>query len=202
MIADYTNRPVVVLGAGVLGRGIAAVFVAGGYTVYICDPSTQVLNEASAFIDANRSEFSKLTTTKVSGSSRGSYRTFTEIKVAAQSAWLVVEAVPEKLPLKIQSFAEVDQYAPDDCLIASNSSSFKSRMIMEKVKEVRKKRVLNMHFYMPPDLCTVELMTSGQTEDQIFPFLSEVLSACGMVPVTAKKESTGLVSSPPCPMSC
>lgn len=48
-----------------------------------------------------------------------------------------------------------------------------------------------MHFVIPPDIRTVELMTSGETLPDLFPSFSQVLSECGIVPVTTRKESTG-----------
>ncbi|KAB8230640.1 uncharacterized protein BDW43DRAFT_302357 [Aspergillus alliaceus] len=84
----------------------------------------------------------------------GTYKTFAEIPAAVSDAWLVVEAVPEQLPLKISTFAEVDRNAPDDCIIASN-----------------------------------KLMTDGETREELFGLLTDVLKKCGMIPVTAKRES-------------
>ncbi|KAK4131771.1 YWTD domain-containing protein [Trichocladium antarcticum] len=190
---NYASRPVVLLGAGVLGRRIACVFVAGGYTVHIRDPSVQALAEAGAFIEARRAEFAALTKTNPSGASCGSYHTFAEIQPAVAGAWLVVEAVPEKLPLKIATLAEVDTHAPADCIVVSNSSSFKSRLMLDEVRPARRRRVANMHFTMPPDIRTVELMTDGETAPELFPFLTRVLDECGMVPVTARRESTGFI---------
>ncbi|KAK4031512.1 hypothetical protein C8A01DRAFT_21273 [Parachaetomium inaequale] len=190
---NYASRPVVLLGAGVLGRRIACVFVAGGYTVHIRDPSVQALADAGAFIEAHRAEFATFTKTNPSGASCGSYHTFTEIQPAVAGAWLVVEAVPEKLPLKISTFAEVDTHALADCIIVSNSSSFKSRLMLDEVRTERRQRVANMHFTMPPGIRTVELMTDGETAPELFPFLTRVLDECGMIPVTARKESTGFI---------
>ncbi|KAB8268973.1 hypothetical protein BDV30DRAFT_251794 [Aspergillus minisclerotigenes] len=184
------SRPVVVLGAGVLGRRIASVFLAGGYNVHIRDPSSQALSDASSYIDSHLQEFKALTPSQRTG---GTYKTFTEIPAAVSSAWLVVEAVPEKLPLKISTFAEVDRNAPADCIIASNSSSIKSRLMLDEVKPERKERVLNMHFTMPPAIRTVELMTDGETSPKLFNLLTGVLKDCGMIPVTARRESTGFV---------
>jgi 3-hydroxyacyl-CoA dehydrogenase len=183
------TRPIVVLGAGVLGRRIAAVLIAGGHTVHVRDPSTQALNDAASFINAHLHEFTAITPTP--HPVPGTYKTFVEISSAVAGAWLVIEAVPEKLPLKIDTFAEVDRHAPADCIIASNSSSFKSSLMVERVSEQRKQRVLNIHFTMPPQIRTVELMTNGQTKSELFVTLSEILKGCGMVPVTARKESTG-----------
>ncbi|KAL5043097.1 hypothetical protein BDW71DRAFT_130123 [Aspergillus fruticulosus] len=185
------TRPIVVLGAGVLGRRIASVLIAGGHTVHIRDPSAQALHDAALFVDAHLHEFTAITPTP--RPAPGTYKTFTEIPPAVAEAWLVIEAVPEKLPLKVDTFAEVDRHAPGDCIIASNSSSFKSSLMMEKVGVERKERVLNIHFTMPPETCTVELMTNGQTRPELFETLSEMLKGCGMIPVTARKESTGFI---------
>ncbi|KAJ6035396.1 hypothetical protein N7460_009571 [Penicillium canescens] len=184
------TRPIVILGAGVLGRRIASVFIAGGYTVHIRDPSPQALKDAATFIDAHHGEFTAITPKHPAS---GTYATFTEIPPAVQNAWLVIEAVPEKLDLKISTFAEVDKNAPADCIIASNSSSFKSRLMLDGVRKERRERVMNMHFTMPPGIHTVELMTCGETKTELFGELSEVLNKCGMVPVTARRESTGFI---------
>ncbi|OGM46319.1 putative 3-hydroxyacyl-CoA dehyrogenase [Aspergillus bombycis] len=185
-----SSRPVVVLGAGVLGRRIASVFLAGGYNVHIRDPSPKALSDASSYIDSHLQDFRALTPSQRTA---GTYKTFTEIPAAVSDAWLVVEAVPEKLPLKISTFAEVDRNAPADCIIASNSSSFKSRLMLDEVKPERRERVLNMHFTMPPAIRTVELMTDGETSEKLFTLLTVVLKECGMVPVTARRESTGFI---------
>ncbi|KAL2845649.1 hypothetical protein BJY01DRAFT_263563 [Aspergillus pseudoustus] len=186
------HRPVVVLGAGILGRRIASVFLAGGYKVHIRDPSPAALTAATEFIDTHRSAFTALTPTPHPAS--GLYKTFTDLPAAVADAWLVIEAVPEILELKTGIFEEVDQYAPKDCVLASNSSSYKSGLMVEKVKEDRKAQVLNMHFTMPPGIRTVELMTcGGETKGEVFEEVTRVLVRCGMVPVTARKESTGFI---------
>ncbi|KAL4747055.1 hypothetical protein BDW72DRAFT_209896 [Aspergillus terricola var. indicus] len=185
------TRPIVVLGAGVLGRRIASVLIAGGHTVHIRDPSSQALHDAASFIEAHLHEFTAITPKP--HPVPGTYKAFAEISSAVADAWLVIEAVPERLPLKIDTFAEVDRHAPADCIIASNSSSFKSSLMVENVGQQRKERVLNIHFTMPSQIRTVELMTNGRTRPELFEILSEMLRACGMIPVTARKESTGFI---------
>lgn len=185
-------RPIVVLGAGVLGRRIAAVFLAGGYTVHIRDPSAEALEEASTFIKDNFATFVGLMPSPSSAASvTTALRTFTEIPEAVQNAWMVVEAVPEKLELKIETLATLDQHTPVDCVFASNSSSFKSGLMVEKIGNERREKTLNAHFTMPPFIRTVELMTDGVTKMEVLKVLSDVLRECGMIPVTAKRESTG-----------
>ena len=184
--------PVVVLGAGVLGRRIASVFLAGGYDVHTRDPSDAALTAAKEYVAENIGAFTALTPGQPKPQP-GTHRVYTDIASAVKDAWLVVEAVPEQLPLKIATFAEVHAAAPADCIIASNSSSFKSRLMIAGLPRERAQRVLNMHFTMPPAIRTVELMTSGETDEALFPLLTDVLTRCGVLPVTARRESTGFI---------
>jgi len=186
------SRPVAILGAGVLGRRIACSFVAGGFNVHIRDPVEQARNDALQYIEDHHQEYAKFTPTP-ERTTFGTYTASEDIDTAVADAWLVIEAVPEKLDLKIDTYAELDAKAPQDCIFGSNSSSFKSSLMLDKIPagSERRKRILNVHYTMPPAIRTVELMTDGETYPEIFPFLSDILRTCGMLPATARKESTG-----------
>ncbi|KAJ5577411.1 Dehydrogenase multihelical [Penicillium hispanicum] len=123
----------------------------------------------------------------------GDYQIFTNMETALCDAWLMIEAVPEKLDIKAQVFSELDTKAPADCIFASNSSSFKSSLMMASVSPERRKRLLNTHFTLLPAIRTVELMTCGDTDPQLFVHLEDVFGECGLLPVTARCESTGFV---------
>lgn len=73
-----------------------------------------------------------------------------------------MKVVPERLELKTETFAELDAKAPPVCILASNSSPFKSSLMVSKVSPGRRSMVLNVHFTMPPAIRTVELMTDGE----------------------------------------
>ncbi|PYI24397.1 hypothetical protein BO99DRAFT_455302 [Aspergillus violaceofuscus CBS 115571] len=186
------QRPIAILGAGVLGSRIASALLAGGHRVHIRDPSADALTTAATYIDAHRAEFESLLPAPVA-TGPGVYQVFTSLADAVRNAWLVIEAIPEILDLKIATFAELDAHTPDDCILASNSSSFKSRLMGPGVQPARRARVLNMHFTMPPGIRSVELMGCGETDPAHFERLSEVLRGCGLIPVTARRESTGFI---------
>lgn len=177
------GRPVAILGGGVLGRRICSVWAAAGYRVNVRDPSPE---QRAATVDccdeglAGRPE-------------RGSVEAFADLGPAVDNAWLVVEAVPEKLQLKIERFLDLEKLAAKDALLSSNSSSYKSRELVEGLNASTKRRVLNMHYFMPPDVNIVELMTDGNTDASIFPFLVEKLKEVGLSPYVAQKESTGFI---------
>ena len=144
---DYKSRPVVVLGGGVLGRRIAACWVAGGFHVIIRDPSEKSRNDAVDYIKQNISTYLALTR-----STAGSYEAVEDFQSAVKNSWLVFEAVPEILGLKENTFLDLEKYAPQDCILASNSSSYKSSELLGKVNNATKTRVLNTHYMMPPQV--------------------------------------------------
>lgn len=118
---------------------------------------------------------------------------YEDLAEAVKDAWLVFEAVPEVLSIKTDTFHDLERYAPADCILGSNSSSYKSSEMLSKVKPETKKRILNTHYMMPPATMVVELMTDGHTDQAIYPFLSERLREAGLHPIVALKESTGFV---------
>ena len=178
----------VVLGGGVLGRRIACTWVAGGYDVNLRDPSEEQRNAALHYIEQNVDAYAKM-----AQKTPGKIQIFTELAPAIEKAWLIIESVPERLDIKVPTFGELDAKAPPDCILCTNSSSYKSGDLIEKVSPDNRKRVLNMHYMMPPDNRVVELMTDGETAPAIFPFLVERLHDVGMHPIVARKESTGFV---------
>ncbi|KAE8318303.1 hypothetical protein BDV41DRAFT_591008 [Aspergillus transmontanensis] len=185
---DYGKRPVAILGAGVLGRRIACIWASAGYDVQVRDPSPEQRADCAAYVEGNVASYAEKT-----GKCPGSIKVFAELKDAVRTAWLTIEAVPEKLPLKVDTFAELDKLAPSDCILASNSSSYKSSEMLAKVSDSAKRRVLNMHYYMPPQVMVVELMTNGLTEPSIFPFLVDRSKEAATIPYVARKESTGFI---------
>ncbi|THZ22006.1 3-hydroxyacyl-CoA dehydrogenase [Aureobasidium pullulans] len=169
--ADYEWRNVVVLGGGVLGRRI-------GYNVVIRDINQKQCDEALQYISENVAAFATKATT---GRSSGTVSATLDLEDALQGAWIAFECVPEILELKIDTFAELERLAPKDCILASNSSSYKSSEMIVKVNDDTKTRILNCHYMMPPVNQVVELMTDGHT----FPEL--------IYPYIAVKESTGFI---------
>ncbi|CAG8009049.1 unnamed protein product [Penicillium salamii] len=185
---DYRNRPVAILGAGVLGRRVGCIWASAGYSVRLRDPSEQQRADAITYIEENVQSYSVKT-----GKTPGSFEAFKDMEEAVADAWLVIEAVPEKIELKTSTFAELETTAPEDCILASNSSSYKSSEMISKVSDQTKSRILNMHYYMPPQCMIVELMTDGYTASEIFPFMVERSQEAATLPYVARKESTGFI---------
>ena len=184
---DYASRPVAVIGAGTLGRRIALIFAAHGAQVTIYDLAE---SQRDAAIDYVTQELPVLAD-QLPGVGPGQVRAEADLAETVAKAWLVVEAIPERLELKQQMFGQLDELSASDAILASNSSSYASRMFLDRVHHPE--RVLNIHFYMPPKQNAVDVMSCGQTDRNVIDFVKATLPQFGLYPFEARKESTGFI---------
>jgi 3-hydroxybutyryl-CoA dehydrogenase len=184
---DFTGRPVTVVGAGTLGRRIALMFAAHGAQVRIYDLAEQHRRAAVEFVSQNIPSVA----VGRDGVVPGRVSSEADLADAVREAWLVIEAIPERVELKIQMFGQLDELAPADAILASNSSSYASRLFLDKVH--RPERVLNIHFYMPPKQNAVDIMSCGQTDRDVMDFVLLTLPQFGLYPFEARRESTGFI---------
>ncbi len=184
---NFDNRPVAVVGAGTLGRRIALMFAVYGAEVKIHDLAQAQRQAAVDYVSRNVPELADRLTHAVPGEVSAE----ADLGKAVHDAWLVVEAVPERLDLKKQIFGQLDELAPADAILASNSSSYASRMFLDKVGHPE--RVLNIHFYMPPKRNAVDVMSCGKTDRDVIDFVLATLPEFGLCPFEARRESTGFI---------
>lgn len=104
---------------------------------------------------------------------------------------MVIEAIPEILPLKVDIFGQLDKLVRDDCILATNSFSYNSNEMVGNVQ--KKHQVLNTHYYIPSEKCCVEFMSCGFTDPAIIEYFMEKTKTVGFIPIHVKKESTGLI---------
>lgn len=154
----------------------------------VYDPNVNQCAQAKEYIEQNINAYAQKTK-----KDHGSFSTVDNLAQAAKDAWLVIECVPEKLVAKIQIFGELVTLVSQDAILATNSSSYKSSEMLEKVPDEGKKRILNMHYYMPPNTMIVELMTDGYTDPAIIEYLVHRSREVGTLPYVARKESTGFI---------
>jgi 3-hydroxybutyryl-CoA dehydrogenase len=184
---NIDDRPVAVIGAGTLGRRVALMFATRGGASRLFDPDPAQRDDALAYVTPRVEKV----VSRLEGASAGTVTAHAELGEAVAGAWLVVEAVPERLELKRGVLAEVDGAAATDAIVATNSSSYPSSRFADAVSHPE--RLLNMHFYMPPRNNAVELMSSGATDPGIIPLLMERLPAYGLVPFEVRAESQGFI---------
>jgi 3-hydroxybutyryl-CoA dehydrogenase len=188
---DAAERPIVVVGAGTLGRRIAAVFASGGAEVRINDLNAKQREAALAYTQQTIPQLNQRLAEQGKPVAAGSVTATEDLAQALKNAWLVVEAVPERLDIKIPLFGRLDRMAPADALLATNSSSYDSSAVIGEVASPQ--RVLNMHFAMPPASMAVELMSSGVSTLTLLEQIAQTLRGYGLDPYIARKESTGFI---------
>ena len=184
---DIQNRPVAVIGAGTLGRRVALMFATRGGTVRIHARRAEQRAEATQYV----TQTLPAVVAKRGSGQVGNATGTGSLEEALDGAWLVVESVPEKLEIKIPLWGQIDQAAPPDTIFATNSSSYPSRLMAENVRD--KRRLCNMHFYMPPEINAVDLMSDGETDRGLLDTLLTVLPEFGVHPFEARRECTGFI---------
>ncbi|MCW2564377.1 MAG: 3-hydroxybutyryl-CoA dehydrogenase [Mycobacterium sp.] len=184
---DFASRHVAVIGAGTLGRRIALIFAAYGAEVRIYDLAEDQRRAAVDYVTQNLPALAD----EVTGVAPADVSPQADLVEAVHNAWLVVEAIPERLELKKQVFGQLDELASADAILASNSSSYASGLFLDKV--VHPERVLNIHFYMPPKQNAVDVMSCGKTDRNVIDFVMATLPRFGLYPFEARRESTGFI---------
>ena len=180
-----------IIGAGLMGHGIALTFSLSGHNVQVQDPIPEALNalhdrviaslEVMGVKSAERSEVLKRITIE------------TNLSNAVSDAELVIEAAPEKLDLKKQIFNEIELVAPENCLLASNTSVIQISKIMGDLK--LKNRAVGTHWWNPPHLIPlVEVIKTRWTDEETMDKMMEILSKIGKTPVRVEKDVPGSVS--------
>ncbi|MHA1671760.1 MAG: 3-hydroxyacyl-CoA dehydrogenase family protein [Promethearchaeota archaeon] len=116
----------------------------------------------------------------------------TDLAEAVSDADLIIEVIPEKLELKKEIFKKIDELAPPNAIIATNSSSIPVSKIEDSVK--RKEQVLNIHFYAPIIANPmVDIMRGTQTTDIVFEIGKKWIESLECTPLVVKKECLGFV---------
>ena len=183
-------RTVSVLGAGLMGRGIAYVAALGGYETRLMDAAKPQLEKGLADIDAILEK--GVATGKVEDAdaiaARRRLTGVNSVEEAARDADLVIEAVPEKIDLKVEIFAELDRVAPAHAILGSNTSSLS---ITEMAAATRRAaQVVGLHFFNPVHrMKLLEIVRALETSD-------ETIDACRAAGERMGKECVVVRESP------
>ncbi|PVH93233.1 NAD(P)-binding protein [Periconia macrospinosa] len=119
----------------------------------------------------------------------------TALDSAVRNVWHVIECVPEILQIKQEVFTRLETLVARDSILATNSSSYRSSLVVGDLGSATKCRALNTHYYMPPYVRAVELMTSGTTRREIFAYLAQRMEEVGLRPFVVRKESIGFIQN-------
>ncbi len=159
---------ITVIGAGTMGNGIAHVFAQNGYQVILVDVDATQLEKALQTIGKNleRQVTKGLLTQDQKLQTLRNLTTQTDLQTGIARANLVVEAATENTELKLNIFAKLDQFAPPDCILASNTSSISITRIAAVTQ--RPDKVIGMHFMNPvPVMKLVEIINGYATSKEV-----------------------------------
>ena len=188
-------RTIAVIGAGIMGRGIAHVAALGGYRTVLEDLLPAALRKAEGEIRTNLDKAVELK--KVSAddahAALGRLEYAGSVEEAAREADLVIEAVPEEMESKIEIFTLLDKICRPGTILASNTSSLSVTEIASVT--YRPKKCLGMHFFNPVHkMKLLEIVRALETDDDTIAAAVAVARKMGKEPVVIK-ESPGFITS-------
>ena len=182
------DRPVAVLGGGLMGAGIAQVFAAAGCEVRVYEP----IDDARATVKTRIDENLRMVGGDMSAVEAVSVHA--ELATAVSSAGFVTEAVPEKLDLKRSIFADLERLAPRDAILASNSSVIPISTIAEDLESAH--RMVGTHWWNPPYLIPlVEVIKGAKTSAVTMDATMALLRELGKEAAYIRKDVPGFVAN-------
>lgn len=189
-------QSITVIGAGQMGHQIAMLAALGGYETILQDVHENALNAAQEKLDViltkwvQKGKFSE--DRKLATFSRLQYTT--DLEKAASGADLIIEAVVEKLDVKQEVFAKLEELAPAETIFATNSSTIVNSLIASVTN--RPDKFINMHFFFPPLVMDcVEVVMSDQTSEETAKLAMEVTENMNRTGVLLRKEISGFVAN-------
>lgn len=177
-------KNVTVIGAGTMGNGIAHVFAMKGFKVSLVDISQNALDKAIATISKNldRMVAKERISESEKSDSLSNISTFTDMSVGLTNADLVVEAATENVDLKLKIFKQIDEIAPANAILATNTSSISITKIAAVTN--RPEKVIGMHFMNPvPVMKLVEVIRGYATSDSVTTQVMTLSQKLGKIPV-------------------
>ncbi|ELY61945.1 3-hydroxyacyl-CoA dehydrogenase/enoyl-CoA hydratase family protein [Natronococcus jeotgali] len=192
-MANELIKRVAVLGAGSMGHGIAEVAALGGYDVMLRDIESELVQDGYENIEwsveklAEKGQIDESAETVLER-----IDTTTELTEAVSDADLVVEAVPEQLKIKEDTFSSVDEHAPDHAILASNTSSLSISEIASATD--RPDQVVGLHFFNPPVKMDLVEVTYGEaTTDETAELVYDWAESVDKTPIYVRKDVHGFV---------
>ena len=188
-------QTIAVIGAGIMGRGIAHAAALGGYRTILEDLLPNALRRAGTEIRANLDKAVELKKVTAADADAAFHRLeyAGSVEEAAREADLVIEAVPEEMESKIEIFTLLDKICRPTTILASNTSSLSVTEIASVT--YRAKKCVGMHFFNPVHrMKLLEVVRALETDEETLAIAAEVGKRMGK-DVVVIKESPGFITS-------
>lgn len=189
-------KNITIIGAGMMGHGIALIFAERGYNTCLYDIQEEYLNKAIVNIESDLKAMAKkgIISNERIASITGKIRITIDIKEACADSHFVVEAAPENLELKQDIFHELDMLCASDAILATNTSVISVSEIAAKA--TGKERITGTHFWNPPYLVPlVEVVKGNQTSEDVQDTTYQLLKKVGKHPVKVMKDVPGFIGN-------
>ncbi len=178
---------VAVIGAGLMGSGIAQSVAMGNKTVYLYDISEEALEKGRAAIQKSLARFVKAGRLSEQEAKQAieCIQTSTDLQETVKNADVVIEAVPEDLSLKKQVFQELDRYAKRGAILATNTSELSITAIAAAT--TRPDKVIGMHWFNPaPVMKLIEIVKGMTTSEETIAVIQQLSEEIGKETVIVK----------------
>ena len=185
---------ITVLGSGIMGHGIAQISAMNGYQVVLRDIEQKFLDSAMDKIKWSLDKLVEKNKIKKEESEKiyGRINPIVDLKDALIDTDLLIEAVPEDLNLKKKVYSEVDQFAEEKTVYASNTSTLPISEISQLTS--RPDRFIGLHFFNPPQLMKlVEVIPGARTEKSIVDLGIKLVKSFGKDPILCNKDVPGFI---------
>jgi 3-hydroxybutyryl-CoA dehydrogenase len=186
---------IAVMGAGIMGSGVAYASAVAGYDTVLVDVSAEILDKALGTITKSLDTGIKRGKLDEDAKNQALARLKLDssMETALEGAGLVVEAVPENIDLKCKVFGQLDELTPKDAILATNTSSLSVTEIAAATN--RPQKVIGMHFFNPvPKMKLIEIIRGLDTSDDTYQSVEDVAKKMGKESVDVR-ESPGFVTS-------
>jgi enoyl-CoA hydratase/3-hydroxyacyl-CoA dehydrogenase len=185
---------IAVLGAGNMGHGIAEVAVLAGYDVRLRDINEELVENGYDQLEwsIGKLEEKDQLTEEEAEAALDRVTPLVDLEDTVTGADFIIEVVPEKMDIKQDVYGEVEQYAPEDALFATNTSSLSITDLAEVTE--RPEQFCGMHFFNPPvRMQLVEVISGEHTGEETLDTVEALAEEFGKTPVRVRKDSPGFI---------
>jgi enoyl-CoA hydratase/3-hydroxyacyl-CoA dehydrogenase len=190
----YKINQITVLGSGIMGHGIAQISAMTGYNVNLRDIEQSFLDKAMDKIkwSVNKLVEKQKITPSEAENIINRIHPVVDLEQSLQGSNLVIEAVPEDLNLKKKVYEEIEKFATDDMIFASNTSTLPISEI--SAFTTRPDKFIGLHFFNPPQLMPlVEIIPGLKTEQQVTDLAINLVNEVKKTPIVCKKDVPGFI---------
>ena len=190
----YQINQITVLGSGIMGHGIAQISAMAGYNVILRDIEQAFLDKA---MDKIKWSINKLVEKQKINQSEAEkiinrIHPIIDLEQSLKKSNLIIEAVPEDLNLKKRVYEEIEKFATDDMIFASNTSTLPISEISAFTS--RPDKFIGLHFFNPPQLMPlVEIIPGAKTEQQVTDLAVNLVKEVKKTPILCKKDVPGFI---------